>query len=105
MSYNRLASLLLLGTFVFSCKPTPEKPDTSEVQQRPNIIYILADDLGYAEVGAYGQEKIETPNIDALAKEGMRFTQVVLQEINKLSTRLQKMLSTGIGGMNYLSLD
>ena len=42
---------------------------------RPNIIYILADDLGYAELGCYGQEKIETPNIDLLAANGMRFTQ------------------------------
>ena len=42
---------------------------------RPNIIYILADDLGYGDVGAYGQDKIETPNIDALAKSGMMFTQ------------------------------
>uniref|UniRef100_UPI0030F7A0B9 arylsulfatase n=1 Tax=uncultured Wocania sp. TaxID=2834404 RepID=UPI0030F7A0B9 len=39
------------------------------------IIYILADDLGYGELGAYGQTKIETPNIDALAKNGMVFTQ------------------------------
>ncbi len=44
-------------------------------QQKPNIIYILADDLGYAELGCYGQEKIETPNIDALAAGGIRFTQ------------------------------
>lgn len=43
--------------------------------QKPNIIYILADDLGYAELGCFGQEKIETPNIDALAAGGMRFTQ------------------------------
>ncbi|MEY3051340.1 MAG: hypothetical protein RLY31_1125 [Bacteroidota bacterium] len=42
---------------------------------RPNIIYILADDLGYGELGVYGQEKIETPNLDALAARGMRFTQ------------------------------
>lgn len=42
---------------------------------RPNIIYILADDLGYAEVGCYGQEKIQTPNIDRIAREGLRFTQ------------------------------
>lgn len=44
-------------------------------QQKPNIIYILADDLGYGDLGCYGQQKIETPNIDQLAREGMRFTQ------------------------------
>ena len=42
---------------------------------KPNIVYILADDLGYGELGCYGQQKIETPNIDALAKDGKRFTQ------------------------------
>lgn len=41
----------------------------------PNIIFILADDLGYGDLGCYGQKKIETPNIDALARDGMRFTQ------------------------------
>ena len=41
----------------------------------PNIIFILADDLGYAELGCYGQKKIRTPNIDKLASEGMKFTQ------------------------------
>lgn len=41
----------------------------------PNIIYFLADDLGYGEVGAYGQTKIKTPNMDALAASGMLFTQ------------------------------
>jgi len=45
------------------------------VDSKPNIIYFLADDLGYGEVGIYGQEKIKTPNIDKLAKSGMRFTQ------------------------------
>ncbi len=42
---------------------------------KPNIIYILADDLGYGELSCYGQEKIETPNIDKLAETGIRFTQ------------------------------
>ncbi|MBN9382141.1 MAG: arylsulfatase [Chitinophagaceae bacterium] len=42
---------------------------------RPNIIFILADDLGYGDLGCYGQQKIETPNIDAMARAGMRFTQ------------------------------
>lgn len=41
----------------------------------PNIIFILADDLGYGDLGCYGQELIETPHIDALASSGMRFTQ------------------------------
>jgi len=40
----------------------------------PNVVFIMADDLGYGEVGAYGQEKIRTPNIDRIAREGMRFT-------------------------------
>ncbi|MFM7399979.1 MAG: arylsulfatase [Bacteroidota bacterium] len=42
---------------------------------RPNIIYIYADDLGYGELGCYGQEKIKTPHLDQLASEGMLFTQ------------------------------
>jgi len=43
--------------------------------QKPNIIFILADDLGYGDLGCYGQKKILTPNIDRMAVEGMRFTQ------------------------------
>ncbi|TGV01865.1 arylsulfatase [Flavivirga rizhaonensis] len=42
--------------------------------KKPNIIYILADDLGYGDVGIYGQTKIKTPIIDKLAKGGLRFT-------------------------------
>ncbi len=41
---------------------------------QPNIVYIMADDLGYADVGCYGQRHIRTPNIDRLAAEGLRFT-------------------------------
>jgi len=43
--------------------------------QKPNIILILADDLGYGDLGCYGQQKINTPHIDQLASQGMRFTQ------------------------------
>jgi arylsulfatase A len=42
---------------------------------KPNIIYIYADDLGYGELGSYGQKKIKTPYLDQMAREGMRFTQ------------------------------
>ena len=45
------------------------------LRSKPNIIYILADDLGYGDIGIYGQEKIETPNLDELASNGMIFTQ------------------------------
>ena len=59
--------LLIISVLTFSC--------TSTTDTKPNIIYILADDLGYGELGAYGQTKIETPNIDRLAENGMVFTQ------------------------------
>src|SRR5262245_2408364 len=41
----------------------------------PNIVFILADDLGYGDLGCFGQKKIKTPNLDRLAAEGVRFTQ------------------------------
>lgn len=49
--------------------------DASSIAQRPNIIFILADDLGWSELGCYGNTFNETPHIDALATEGVRFTQ------------------------------
>jgi len=47
----------------------------AEPARPPNVIFILADDLGYGDLGCYGQKKIETPNLDRIAAEGMRFTQ------------------------------
>ncbi|MFT5623446.1 MAG: arylsulfatase A-like enzyme [Bacteroidia bacterium] len=46
----------------------------AKLAQTPNVIYIMADDLGLGDLGCYGQQKLKTPNIDRLAAEGMRFT-------------------------------
>ncbi|MBD2756809.1 arylsulfatase [Spirosoma validum] len=61
-------SLLLLTSYLFISY-------TPRASTKPNIIYIYADDMGYAELGCYGQQKIRTPNLDQIAREGMRFTQ------------------------------
>jgi len=67
-----LRSMSLLGTLavlVYACAAT-----ASQRQDKPNIIFILADDLGYTDLGCYGSRYYETPNIDRLAAQGMRFT-------------------------------
>jgi arylsulfatase A-like enzyme len=46
-----------------------------QAQEKPNIIYIMCDDMGYGDLGCYGQQYIATPNLDRMAAQGMRFTQ------------------------------
>ena len=64
--FQLLMGIACTGT-LFSCAP--------QETERPNVICILMDDLGYGDLGCYGQELIETPNIDRLRESGMRFTQ------------------------------
>ena len=56
------------GTQITDRKANPD-------QAKPNIILIMCDDMGYGDLGCYGQPYISTPNIDNMAREGMRFTQ------------------------------
>ena len=62
-------SLLLLPLWLAACVP-----QVREDHQPPNIIYIMADDLGWGDLGCYGQQVLKTPNIDQLAAAGIRFT-------------------------------
>src|SRR5437867_10724556 len=68
--------LAALGGLAVACAQPPDlRALRAAAPAKPNIIFILADDLGYGDLGCYGQKKIRTPNLDRLAAEGMRFTQ------------------------------
>ncbi|MGM0620049.1 MAG: arylsulfatase [Bacteroidota bacterium] len=69
-------SIILFATataMIFTSCQNQSKEETTP--QKPNIVYILADDLGYGDLSSYGQTHFETPNIDNLAENGMKFTQ------------------------------
>src|SRR5674476_493748 len=65
---NKIPIALCASYALISCAPGSKK------EPLPNIVYILADDLGYGDLSCYGQQKFSTPNIDRLAHEGMLFT-------------------------------
>jgi len=65
---KQLNILMILAIVMGSCSSEPP-------EKLPNIIYIIADDLGYGDLSSFGQEHFQTPNIDRLAAEGMRLTQ------------------------------
>ncbi|QDT30095.1 Arylsulfatase [Gimesia panareensis] len=72
---RRLAPLFFLFAIILSCVVSTVSSAAASEKQPPNIVFIIADDLGYKELGCYGQKYIKTPNIDELAKDGIRFTQ------------------------------
>ncbi len=72
MKIFHLMSLLGFLLFLSACDLDQNEPRDSDL---PNIIFIMADDLGYGDLGCYGGTYIQTPNIDQMAAEGLRFTQ------------------------------
>ncbi|MBN1590607.1 MAG: arylsulfatase [Pirellulales bacterium] len=73
MKLNRI--LLALAAVAACCGFAPMTAPATAAERKPNVVFILADDLGYRELGCFGQQLIRTPNLDRLAKQGMRFTQ------------------------------
>ncbi len=69
-----MANLAIVAGFVYQCDCKLAHAQIT-AGNKPNVIFILADDLGYGDLGCFGQQLIRTPNIDRLAKEGTRFTQ------------------------------
>ncbi len=70
-----MAALGLMPVAAGASAPRHAADGEKEQTRRPNIIYIMCDDMGYGDLGCYGQQLIETPNLDRMAREGMRFTQ------------------------------
>jgi len=68
-------SLTFLACLALCCGHAP-------AAGRPNIIYILADDLGYGDLGCYGQRDIRTPNLDRMAGVGLRFKETPYEGID-----------------------
>lgn len=64
---KRIVTLFILSLFILSQDVFAEN--------KPNIIFIMSDDLGYGDLGSYGQQNIQTPELDKMALDGMRFTQ------------------------------
>src|SRR5258706_13661396 len=71
-TYSRRAFAGVLSAGLFSQASLRR---SAAKDQRPNVVFILADDLGWRDTAVYGSRFYETPNIDALARRGMRFTQ------------------------------
>ena len=75
MKFYQAASLVFLALAFFNCN-TKTKTKTNQVGEnnKPNVVLIYIDDLGYGDVSCYGATEINTPNVDRLAKNGLRFT-------------------------------
>ncbi|MDP1590227.1 MAG: sulfatase-like hydrolase/transferase, partial [Prosthecobacter sp.] len=91
--------LLLLLTLVFA---------TISLAERPNIVLVLADDLGYGDLACFGARDVQTPNLDRFASEGLRFTSCYAGHANCSPSRTALMTGrtpTRVGVRNWIPED
>ncbi|PHN94047.1 arylsulfatase [Maribacter sp. 6B07] len=77
MNFKTKVSIIIFSVAIssFAQEQDTHIKETKKLNSKPNIIYILADDMGIGDLGSYGQKYIKTPNLDKMAANGMRFTQ------------------------------
>ncbi len=73
--FDSVATITILAVAAFITQAVSVQQVNADESTRPNIIFIMADDLGYGELGCFGQKLIKTPHLDQMAQEGMRFSQ------------------------------
>lgn len=74
MKKSAILKSFAIGTAGVSACAVPVAAKEQMAKERPNVVFILADDLGYGDLGCYGARNVATPNVDALANDGVRFT-------------------------------
>ncbi|MCA1758865.1 MAG: sulfatase-like hydrolase/transferase, partial [Bacteroidales bacterium] len=73
MNFVKFCFSITVMFTLFACKGNQGSTEKSQ-SKNPNIIFVMVDDMGYGDLGCYGQTEIKTPNIDHLASEGIQFT-------------------------------
>ncbi len=101
---SRLVAWLLVPLLIVACTSAHAQATTNNspppAPRRPNIVLILADDLGYGDLGCYGSTRIKTPNLDKLAAEGIRFTDCYAGSTVCSPSRAALMLGQHTGHLN-----
>ena len=100
--FSPLWSLLPGAALIAGCGNPSKKETADTTRQKPNVIYLIADDLGIGDLSCYGATKISTPNIDRLAGQGVQFTNAYATSSTSTPSRFG--LLTGMYPVSYTHL-
>ena len=102
--FSPLWSLLPGAALIAGCGNPSKKETTDNTRQKPNVIYLIADDLGIGDLSCYGATKISTPNIDRLAGQGVQFTNAYATSSTMADMFKAEGYATGAVGKWHLGL-